>query len=152
MALGAAGDAASPSGSARAIGLEARAMGVNVVYAPVCDLATNPANPALGIRSFGDDPAAVGRLGGGDRPRAAAAGVAAAVKHFPGLGERRRRHASRPARRRRRRASGSRPRELVPFRAAIAAGARLVDVGARRACPALDRADPTCRRRCRGPS
>ena len=47
-------------------------MGVNVVYAPVLDVATNPANPALGIRSFGDDPAPRGRARRRVRPRAAA--------------------------------------------------------------------------------
>ena len=61
MALGAVGDAGLAERVGRAIGLEARAMGVNLAYAPVCDLASNPANPAIGIRSFGDDPAAVAR-------------------------------------------------------------------------------------------
>ena len=62
-------------------------MGVNVDYAPVLDLATNPANPALGIRSFGDDPAAVARLGAAIVRGLQGAGVAATVKHFPGRGE-----------------------------------------------------------------
>ena len=62
MALGAAGDEELAERVAGAMARELRALGVNVNYAPVCDVANNPANPALGIRSFGDDPEAVGRL------------------------------------------------------------------------------------------
>ncbi|HSL76481.1 MAG TPA: glycoside hydrolase family 3 N-terminal domain-containing protein, partial [Candidatus Limnocylindrales bacterium] len=53
MALGATGDLELAERVGRAIGLECLALGVNVVYAPSCDLASNPANPGLGIRSFG---------------------------------------------------------------------------------------------------
>ncbi|HEV7604324.1 MAG TPA: glycoside hydrolase family 3 N-terminal domain-containing protein, partial [Candidatus Limnocylindrales bacterium] len=63
MALGAVGDEALTRRIGAAIGREASAMGVNVVYAPVLDLATEPNNTALGIRSFGDDPTEVARLG-----------------------------------------------------------------------------------------
>src|SRR5215217_7457859 len=56
MAIGAAGSPELAERVARATALELRAVGVNVNYAPCCDLATNPANAALGIRSFGDDP------------------------------------------------------------------------------------------------
>src|SRR5262245_40004846 len=62
MAIGATGDADLAERVGRAIGRELRAVGVNVDYAPVLDVASNPANPSLGIRSFGDDPAAVARL------------------------------------------------------------------------------------------
>ena len=62
MALGAAGDPALAERVGRATAIELRALGVNVNYAPVCDLATAPDNPALGIRSFGDSPAAAGDL------------------------------------------------------------------------------------------
>ena len=54
-------------------------MGVNVVYAPVVDLATNPANPALGIRAFRDEPAAVARHGAAMVRGLQAAGVALAL-------------------------------------------------------------------------
>ena len=60
MALGATRDPLLAERVGRAIGRELRAMGVNLDYAPVCDLATNPRNPAVGIRSFGDGPGAVG--------------------------------------------------------------------------------------------
>ena len=69
MALGAAGAADLAERVARATALELRALGVNVNYAPVCDLATNPANPALGIRSFGDSPTTVAELVAGHRAR-----------------------------------------------------------------------------------
>ena len=62
MALGAVGDPDLAERVGAAIGTELRAMGVNLVYAPVCDLATNHANAVVGIRSFGDDPGAVGRM------------------------------------------------------------------------------------------
>ena len=87
MALGAVGDGDLVERVGRAIGREARAMGVNVVYAPSLDLATEPANVAMGIRCFGDDPATVGRLGAAMIRGIQGAGVAATVKHFPGLGE-----------------------------------------------------------------
>jgi beta-N-acetylhexosaminidase len=87
MALGAVGDEDLVERVGRAVGLEARAMGVNVIYAPSLDLATEPANAAMGIRCFGDDPAAVGRLGAAMIRGLQGAGVAATFKHFPGLGD-----------------------------------------------------------------
>ncbi len=128
MALGATGDDALAERVARATALELRALGVNVDYAPVCDLATNPANPALGIRSFGDDPEAVGQLAAATVRGLQDAGVAAVAKHFPGAGDAvvdphhelplvPRTNAELDA------------RELVPFRAALDAGARMVMTG-----------------------
>ncbi len=128
MALGAVGDEDLAERVARAIGRELRALGVNVDYAPVCDLATNPAHPALGIRSFGDDPQAVARLVAATVRGLQAEGVAATAKHFPGNGEGAvdSHHALAVV-------AGDREaleaRELVPFRAAISAGARLVMAG-----------------------
>ncbi len=86
LALGAADDLVLTEGVGRAIGLEARAMGVNVVYAPCLDLATNPLNPAAGTRSFGDDPAAVARHGLAFLRGLQSAGVAGTAKHAPGIG------------------------------------------------------------------
>ncbi|MEA2623864.1 MAG: beta-N-acetylhexosaminidase [Chloroflexota bacterium] len=87
MALGAAGDEDLAERVARATGLELRAVGVNVSYSPCVDLATNPDNPAIGIRSFGDDPALVSRLAAATVRGLRSAGVAATAKHFPGLGD-----------------------------------------------------------------
>jgi beta-N-acetylhexosaminidase len=135
MALGAVGDESLAERVGAAIASEARAMGINVVYAPALDLATEPANTALGVRSFGDDPAAVARLGAAMIRGLQAGGVAATVKHFPGLGEvRQDTHFGQgvvDADRQRLEAS-----TLVPFRAAIAAGAR-VAMSAHVAVPAL---------------
>src|SRR5438093_548301 len=87
MALGAAGDIELAERVGRAIGRELRAVGVNVNYSPVCDLATNPDNPGLGIRSFGDDPDAVAALAAATVRGLQAEGVAATAKHFPGKGD-----------------------------------------------------------------
>jgi beta-N-acetylhexosaminidase len=128
MALGAVDDEALTERVGRAIGTEARAMGVNVVYAPVLDLATDPANPALGIRSFGDSPAAVARHGAAMVRGLQAAGVAATVKHAPGMG-----HISSDTHHGLAVVEAAREvldaREFVPFRAAFAAGARLAMSG-----------------------
>jgi beta-N-acetylhexosaminidase len=128
MAVGATGDADLAKRMAAAIGGELRAVGVNLVYAPVCDLATSPRNPVVGIRSFGDDPAAVGRLVGATVRGLQSAGVAATAKHFPGHGEPTTdSHLRLPVIERS--ADGLRERELVPFQAAIDAGARCVMAG-----------------------
>lgn len=128
MAIGATGDAELSERVGRAIGRELRAAGVNVDYAPVLDVASQPGNPALGIRSFGSDPAEVARLASAWLRGLQSAGVAATGKHFPGagglvtdthhqLGVVDRTQADLDA------------VELVPFRAAIAAGVRVVMSG-----------------------
>lgn len=135
MALGATGDAALAEAVGRAIGTELRALGVNLVYAPSCDLATNPRNLVVGIRSFGDGPAAVGRLVAATIRGLQSAGVAATLKHFPGHGD--------PSGDSHlglavieRSADELRERELIPFEAAIDAGARVAMAG-HLAVPAL---------------
>jgi beta-N-acetylhexosaminidase len=128
MALGAAGDEELAERVAGAMAVELRALGVNVDYAPVCDIANNPANPALGIRSFGDDPEAVGRLAGATVRGLQAGGVAATAKHFPGAGD----TAADPHHelpRVSRTDAQLAERELVPFQAALAAGVRMVMTG-----------------------
>ena len=128
MALGAIDDVTLTERVGCAIGLEARAMGVNVVYAPVLDIASNPANPALGIRAFGDDPELVVRHGVAMVRGLQSAGVAATVKHAPGAGE-----AATDPHHGGATVSAVRDelerREFVPFRAAFAAGARMAMSG-----------------------
>ncbi|MGH7357483.1 MAG: glycoside hydrolase family 3 protein [Candidatus Rokuibacteriota bacterium] len=87
MALGATDDADLAYRVAAAIGRELSAVGVNLNYAPVCDLATSAGNPALGTRAFGDDPARVGRLVAATVRGLQGEGVAATAKHFPGTGD-----------------------------------------------------------------
>lgn len=125
MALGATGDPILAERVGRAIGLELRAMGVNVDYAPVCDLATNPRNPAIGIRSFGDDPVEVGAFVAATVRGLQSSGVAAGLKHFPGIGDVTddTHHGLAVLDADRARLESS---ELVPFRAGIGAGARVV--------------------------
>jgi beta-N-acetylhexosaminidase len=128
MALGAVDDENLTERIGFAIGTEARAIGVNVVYAPVLDLATSLANPALGIRSFGDSPTAVGRHGAAMVRGQQAAGVAATVKHVPGMG-----HIAADTHHGLAVVDAARDvldaREFVPFRAAFTAGARLAMSG-----------------------
>lgn len=87
MALGAVGDEtlAGQVGAAVARGL--RHLGVNWNFAPVVDVNNNPANPVIGVRSFGSDPKAVARLAGAWMRGAQGAGVACCIKHFPGHGD-----------------------------------------------------------------
>ncbi len=86
LALGAVGDPDLAERVGAAIGAEAAACGVNVVYAPVCDVLDHPSNPALGIRSFGEDPSQVGALAAAFVRGIRSAGIAATLKHFPGKG------------------------------------------------------------------
>ena len=128
MALGATGDEDLAERVAGATARELRALGVNVDYAPVCDVANNPANPALGIRSFGDDPEAVGRLAAATVRGLQDEGVAATAKHFPGAGDTAADpHLELPLVPRTNAELAE--RELVPFRAALEAGARMVMTG-----------------------
>lgn len=87
MALGAAGSAELAYQTGSAIGRELAALGVNVNYAPVCDVNVNPDNPVVGTRSFGEDPALVARLSAAMIEGLQAAGVVAVAKHFPGHGD-----------------------------------------------------------------
>jgi beta-N-acetylhexosaminidase len=128
MALGAVDDVALTERVGAAIAREARAMGVNVVYAPDLDLASPDAGAVVGIRSFGDDPAAVGRHGAALVRGLQSAGTAAAIKHFPGSGRATSDpHHGMPV------IAAARGEfighDLAPFRAGIAAGARMVMSG-----------------------
>lgn len=68
-------------------GQELRALGINVDFAPVADVNVNPANPVIGIRSFGSDPAMVARLTAAATDGYGAAGIICTPKHFPGHGD-----------------------------------------------------------------
>lgn len=87
MALGAGGSRTDARTAGRIGGAELRAMGVRQDYAPVADVNVNPANPVIGVRSFGADPQAVAGMVAAQVKGYQSAGVAATSKHFPGHGD-----------------------------------------------------------------
>src|SRR5205807_1377133 len=66
---------------------ELKALGINMNFAPVVDVNNNPANPVIGVRSFGEDPRQVARLAAASVRGYRAAGVISNLKHFPGHGD-----------------------------------------------------------------
>lgn len=86
MALAATGDVELAGRVGFAVGSELRALGVNVNYAPVCDLLTVPTNHGLSIRSYGDNPDRAAAFAAAQIAGLQRAGVAATAKHFPGKG------------------------------------------------------------------
>lgn len=123
-----------------AVAAELRAVGVNLNFAPDVDINSNPDNPVIGVRSFGTDPGLVARHTAAWIAAHEAQGVAVSAKHFPGHGDT---------------AADShyalpvvdlpidtlRARELVPFRAAVEAGARTV-MSSHILLPQLDATSP----------
>nr|WSZ96074.1 glycoside hydrolase family 3 protein [Streptomyces sp. NBC_00857] len=87
MALGASGSRSDAREAARIAGAELAAMGINQNYAPDSDVNVNPANPVIGVRSFGADPQAVAGLVAAQVKGYQSAGIATAAKHFPGHGD-----------------------------------------------------------------
>jgi beta-N-acetylhexosaminidase len=87
LALGATGSPELARKAGLVLGRELSAMGINVDYAPICDVNINPQNPVIGTRSFGEDPVQVARLAGAMVSGLQAGGVAATAKHFPGHGD-----------------------------------------------------------------
>ncbi|MEU9704810.1 glycoside hydrolase family 3 protein [Streptomyces sp. NPDC047981] len=87
MALGAGGSRSDAREAARIAGAELAAVGIRQNYAPVADVNVNPANPVIGVRSFGSDPEAVADLVSAQVRGYQSAGVAATSKHFPGHGD-----------------------------------------------------------------
>ncbi len=121
MALGATRDTALAYRMGAITALEARAVGIEVPFAPVLDVNNNPDNPIINVRSFGEDPDLVARMGASFVRGVQENGGIATGKHFPGHGDTGTdSHLSLPT------IDVSRARmdsvELEPFRAAIAAG------------------------------
>src|SRR5438132_9018553 len=100
---------------------EARAMGVQQIYAPVADVNNNAANPVINVRSYGEDPSDVARFVAAFVEGAQRGGVIATAKHFPGHGD-----TATDSHRGLPEIDVTRERlnsvELVPFRAAVNAG------------------------------
>ncbi len=72
---------------ARALAIELSAVGINLDFAPVLDVHTNPANPVIGDRALGDQATQVARLGRAIIETLQENGLAACGKHFPGHGD-----------------------------------------------------------------
>ena len=109
----------------RLVGWELRQAGVTLNFAPDADVNSNPDNPVIGVRSFGTDPVRVGLHSAAWVRGLQSTGVAACPKHFPGHGDTALdSHVARPVVDLP--LETLRERELVPFRAAIAAGAKTV--------------------------
>ncbi|MFE9691933.1 glycoside hydrolase family 3 protein [Micromonospora sp. NPDC005806] len=87
MALGAGRSTADAHRSAEVIGTELAAVGINQNYAPVADVNVNPANPVIGVRSVGEDPALVSGMVAAQVDGYHDGGVATVAKHFPGHGD-----------------------------------------------------------------
>ena len=100
---------------------EARAMGVQQIYAPVADVNNNAANPVINVRSYGEDPTDVAKFVAAFVEGAQRGGVIATAKHFPGHGD-----TATDSHRGLPEIDVTRERlnsvELVPFRAAVNAG------------------------------
>src|SRR5689334_16274598 len=135
-ALGAVDDVSLTLEVAAELGRRLAACGVNLNWAPSADVNSDPGNPVIGVRSFGSEPDLVARNTAAYIEGLQSSGVAACVKHFPGHGDT---------------ATDSHhampridvdletlhARELVPFRAALAAGTKVV-MSAHILVPALD--------------
>lgn len=136
MGVGATGRDDFAHAMGRITALEGRAVGVHVTFSPVADINNNPANPIINTRSFGEDPGLVARMVAAQVRGTREGGMLATAKHFPGHGD-----------------TGTDSHlalpvvpvdwarlsavELVPFRAAIAAGVALV-MSAHIALPGID--------------
>jgi len=116
-------------------------IGVTQMYSPVCDVNINPKNPEIGVRSFSDDPETCAKHAVALLKGFQDGGIAATAKHFPGRGDsatdahdvldviradKKRMHEV----------------ELVPFKAAIAAGVQAIMTG-HSVYPAFDDKFPT---------
>ncbi len=122
MAVAATGDVKWARLQGEATALQARAMGINWLYAPSADVNNNPENPVINTRSYGEDPQMVAEFVRAFIEGAQSAGAMACAKHFPGHGDTATdSHIGLPV------VDVSRERldrlELVPFRAAIDARA-----------------------------
>ncbi|MBM7439046.1 glycoside hydrolase family 3 protein [Streptomyces sp. HB132] len=87
MALGAGGSRSDARTAGRIAGAELAALGINQNYAPDADVNVNPANPVIGVRSFGSDPDSVAGMVSAQVKGYQSAGIASTAKHFPGHGD-----------------------------------------------------------------
>jgi len=128
MALAAAGNPKDAYTMGKITALEARAAGIQWIYAPDADINSNPGNPIINTRSFGEDPQRVAEFVTEFVRGVQENGGLATAKHFPGHGDTiSDSHIDLPV------VNADRERldrlELVPFRAAIAAGVGSIMTG-----------------------
>ena len=71
----------------REVGRQCREMGIHVNFAPTIDINSNPANPVIGTRSFGETPTLVSKKANAYSRGLESMGVMAVAKHFPGHGD-----------------------------------------------------------------
>ncbi len=136
MAIGATRSEAAAEFAGEVTAREGRALGIHWAFAPVLDVNNNPANPVINLRSFGEDPQWVARLGAAFVRGARRGGMLTTAKHFPGHGDTAvDSHVELPT------LSADRTRlqaiELPPFQRAIEAGVDSVMLG-HIAVPAID--------------
>ena len=128
MAFGAAGDTTLAKDFGRISALEARAIGIHWNWFPVADVNSNPENPIIDTRSFGENPAIVSKMVDAYIKGAHDGGLLTTVKHFPGHGD-----TDTDSHLSLARVNGNLDRlnsvELAPFRSAIAEGVDAVMVG-----------------------
>lgn len=121
MALGATGVPENACMAGKLIGRELRALGPNFNFAPTVDVNSNPHNPVIGVRSYGDDPEKVGQFAAQAVKGLMEGGVLCTAKHFPGHGDTNQdSHLSLPTVNKS--LAELEKVEWVPFRRAIAAG------------------------------
>lgn len=112
----------------KAIALEARYAGINTIFAPVLDINTNPLNPIIGTRSFGEDKKTVSFFGCEMIKIFQKNGIVACGKHFPGHGDTKiDSHISLPSVNKR--LKELQKTELVPFKKAIEADVKMIMLG-----------------------
>lgn len=135
------GDAGLALAAGRLLGRELSAIGFNIDFAPVLDVATNPNNPVIGDRSFSADPKIVANMAVQFVKGIEGEGVAACGKHFPGHGDTDvDSHLDLPLLNHDRRHFDE--LEFLPFRAAIDAGVASIMI-AHLMIPKLDPSLPT---------
>jgi beta-N-acetylhexosaminidase len=136
MAIAATGRNEDAYDVAKITAQEARAVGIHINFAPVVDVNNNPSNPVINTRSFGEDAQRVARLSAAFVRGTQDGGAVSTAKHFPGHGDTDvDSHVGLPV------VGANWTRldtlELVPFRAAIGAGAAMV-MTAHIALPAVE--------------
>jgi beta-N-acetylhexosaminidase len=124
----------------RAMGRELASLGINLSFAPVLDIHSNPANPVIGLRAFGTTSEVVSRAALAFMNALQAEGVLACGKHFPGHGDTSQdSHRELPVLNQD--LGALRAREIKPFAAAIQGGISML-MTSHILLPSIDAADP----------